>query len=86
MTKVLEFVFDRSAGKALVAALAAVTLFAGWLWRHDSKIEARVETKIITEAKEAGKVAHAKSRQAHRAARQPGAAERVFAKYCVDCR
>jgi hypothetical protein len=36
--KALEFIFDRSAGKALVAAAAAAALFAGWLWRHDVKV------------------------------------------------
>jgi hypothetical protein len=40
----------------------------------------------MIEAKEAGKVAHAKSRKAHRAAREPGAADRVFERYCADCR
>ena len=54
--KALEFIFDRSAGQALVAALAAVALFTGWLWRHDAKVAERVETKIITNAKETGKV------------------------------
>jgi membrane protein DedA with SNARE-associated domain len=43
------------------------------------------KTQIVTQSKEAGKVAHAKARKAHRAAKQPGAVDRVLAKYCRDC-
>jgi hypothetical protein len=40
---------------------------------------------VITQSKEAGKQAHAKARKAHRAARQPGAAERLLKNSCRDC-
>jgi hypothetical protein len=86
MTKILEFIFDQTAGKLLVVVIAAGALFGAWLWRHDAKVEARVETKTITQAKEAGKVANAKSREVRRAARQPGAADRLLAESCRDCR
>jgi hypothetical protein len=82
---VAGFVFDTKLGKGLVAFVAAAALFGTWLWRHDAKVEARVETKIITEAKDAGKKANAKASKAHRAAEQPGAADRVRSKYCADC-
>jgi hypothetical protein len=82
---VAGFVFDTKLGKFAVAGVAAVALFGTWLWRHDAKVEARAEAKVIERSKEAGKVAHAKSRKAHDAARQPGAAERVRSKYCADC-
>jgi hypothetical protein len=83
--KVAGFIFDSAIGKGLVAGLAALALFGAWLWRHDVMVEARGETKVIERSKEAGKKAHAKARKAHDAARQPGAAERVFSKYCADC-
>jgi uncharacterized protein (DUF697 family) len=83
--KVAGFIFDTAIGKGVVAGLAAVALFTGWLWRHDARVAERVETKIITKAKEAGKVANAKATKAHDAARRPGAAERVRSKYCADC-
>jgi hypothetical protein len=86
VTKLLGFIFDNAIGKTLVAVVAAAALFGTWLWQHDREVEARVETKIITDAKEAGKKAHAKARKAHAAARQPGAADRVFSKFCADCR
>jgi hypothetical protein len=85
MTALLGFIFDNVIGKTLVAVVAAAALFAGWLWRHEARVAERVENKIITQSKEAGKVAHAKARKAHAAARQPGAAERVLSKYCADC-
>jgi hypothetical protein len=86
ISKVAGFVFDTAIGKGAVAAVAALALFGAWLWRHDAKIEARGETKVIERSKEAGKKAHAKARKAHDAARQPGAAERLLADSCRDCR
>jgi hypothetical protein len=85
ISKVAGFIFDTAIGKGVVAGLAALAMFGAWLWRHDAKVEARVETKIITQAKEAGKVANAKATKAHDAAKRPGAAERVRSKYCADC-
>jgi hypothetical protein len=83
---VAGFVFDTKIGKMAVAALAVLALFGTWLWRHDVKVEARGETKVIERSKEAGKKAHAKARKAHEAARAPGAAERLLADSCRDCR
>jgi hypothetical protein len=86
VTKALKFIFENAIGKALVVVIAAGALFGGWLLRHDAKVEARTENKIITQAKEAGKVANAKAREVRRAARQPGAAERLQRDACRDCR
>jgi hypothetical protein len=85
ISMVAGFIFDTKIGKGVVAIVAAGALFGTWLWRHDAKVEARVETKIITKAKEAGKVANAKAKKAHDAASAPGSADRVRSKYCADC-
>jgi hypothetical protein len=82
---VAGFVFDTAIGKGVVAGLAALALFTGWLWRHDAKVEARAETKVIERSKEAGKVANAKAQKAHARAAEPGAAERVLKRFCRDC-
>lgn len=79
------FVFDTKLGKVIVAGVAAVALFTGWLWRHDAKIEARVETKIIERAKDAGVKANDEAEKVHTAAAKPGAAERLRKSSCRDC-
>jgi Flp pilus assembly protein TadB len=85
VTALAGFVFDTAIGKGVVAAAAAAAVFGAWLWSHDAKVEARAETKIITQSKEAGKQANAKAAAAHRAARRPGAPERLLQHACRDC-
>jgi hypothetical protein len=67
-------------------AFGAVAIFALWLWRHDTKIEARAEQKVIERSVEAGKKANAQADKAHAAAGKPGAAERVRKQSCRDCK
>lgn len=67
------------------AALGVVAIFSLWLWRHDAKIEARAEAKVIERSVEAGKKANAEAGKAHDAAARPGAAERLRKSACRDC-
>lgn len=81
---VLQF-FAIPAVRYAAVALGVVAIFGAWLWRHDSKIEARAETRVIERSVKAGKKANAEASKAHAAAARPGAAQRVRVNACRDC-
>lgn len=58
-----------------------VTAYNIWIWQHDRKVSERAVMKIDTQAKELTKQAV----KAREPASQPGSAERLKARYCVDC-
>ncbi len=52
---------------------------------RDKRIEAKGAAKVVEASKQAGKVANAQAQKHHRAARTPGAAERLRKDSCRDC-
>lgn len=66
-------------------ALGVLAIGSLWLWRHDAKVAHKAERAVIERSEDAGRKAEAKADRAHRAARRPGAAERVMRNYCRDC-
>jgi hypothetical protein len=80
-----EFIFNTRLGKIVAGGVLVLGLFFGWLTAHDKKTAARVDARIKTEARQAGKVAGSKSATAHKGAAEPGAAERLLRSSCRDC-
>lgn len=78
--------------KSLAGQIAVVVMLAGaaagWLKYHDQKVETKTVDKIVRASEKKGAANAAKSKKAHDAARQPGAADRLRkdAITCPDCR
>lgn len=66
----------------VMAGFIAIASWSIWLARHDAKVEKAVVMQIDTGAKKLT----AEAIKASEAANKPGSAERLKAKYCVDCR
>lgn len=69
----------------LQIATAAIVLF-GAFKANNAYQQYKGGQAVIAKSKEAGKAANAKAQKSHAAARKPGAADRLRAVDCRDCR
>ncbi len=80
-----DFAFNTRLGKWTLAMAAFALMFTTWLVRHDSKVAAKAETKVIERSEKAGQIASKKSEKEHAKASKDGAAERLLRSSCRDC-
>ncbi len=82
---IAEFAFNTRLGKWTLAMAAFAAIFTAWLVRHDGKVAARAEQKVIQRSEKAGEIAGKKSEKEHARASKDGAAERLLRSSCRDC-
>ena len=82
----LWFFFETKLGKLTAGALLVAGLFIAWLIPHDVKVAAKAEQTVVERAEDFGTKANAKNEKVRRDAAKPGAAERMRAKACRDCK
>lgn len=85
MLAVGHFLFNTRLGQMTAAIALAAALFGSWLLKHDSKVAAKTEAKIVATSEKAGREANAKASKAHARAAKPGAAQRLLKSSCRDC-
>lgn len=80
------FIFDTVLGKAVAIALLALTTFGAWLIHHDSKVELAATNAVILELNTQAEKITDEALKAREPAARPGAAERLRAGSCADCK
>lgn len=88
LAKALEFVLFTKIGQALAAGGLFALLFGGWLLKHDHKVAARTEQRIVEQSTSDGKVRNEKSERVRTNTGKPGALDRLRKDplVCADCR